>query len=48
MIIDGVIEPMEIGHLPYKKGKTFEDLLGVAGLENAGKKKNGAPRSARP
>ena len=39
MIIDGVIEPMEIGHLPYKKGKTFEDLLGVAGLENAGKKK---------
>ena len=38
MIIDGVIEPMEIGHLPYKKGKTFEDLLGVAGLENAGKK----------
>jgi polyphosphate glucokinase len=38
MIIDGVVEPMEIGHLPYKKGKTFEDLLGVAGLKNAGKK----------
>jgi len=39
MIIDGVVEPMEIGHLPYKKGKTFEDLLGRDGLERAGKKK---------
>ena len=39
MVIDGVIEPMEIGHLPYKKGKTFEDLLGRDGLKKAGKKK---------
>ena len=39
MIIDGVVEPMEIGHLPYKKGKTFEDLLGRDGMEKAGKKK---------
>ena len=39
MIIDDIVEPMEIGHLPYKKGKTFEDLLGAAGLERAGKKK---------
>jgi polyphosphate glucokinase len=39
MIIDGVIEPMEIGHLPYKDGKTFEDFLGRNGLEKAGEKK---------
>ena len=39
MIIDGVVEPMEIGHLPYKKGKTFEDLLGRDGLKKAGKQK---------
>lgn len=39
MIIDGIVEPMEIGHLPYKKGKTFEDFLGRDGLEKAGKKK---------
>jgi polyphosphate glucokinase len=39
MIIDGVIEPMEIGHLPYKEGKTFEDFLGNGGLEEAGEKK---------
>ena len=26
MVIDGVVEPMELAHLPYKKGKTFEDM----------------------
>ncbi len=39
MIIDNIVEPMEVGHLPYKKGKTFEDFLGRDGLEKAGKKK---------
>lgn len=39
MIIDGVIEPMELAHLPYKHGKTYEDYIGTAGLERLGKKK---------
>ena len=39
MIIDGVIEPMEFGHLPYKKGRTYEDYVGTRGLERRGKKK---------
>jgi polyphosphate glucokinase len=39
MILDGVIEPMELAHLPYRKGKTFEDYVGVAGLKRLGKKK---------
>ena len=39
LIIDGVIEPMELAHLPYKKGKTFEEYLGAAGLKRRGKKK---------
>jgi polyphosphate glucokinase len=39
MIIDGVTEPMELGHLPYRKGKTFEDYLGAAALKRRGKKK---------
>ncbi len=39
MIIDGVIEPMELAHLPYKKGRTYEDYVGLAGLERYGKKK---------
>ena len=38
LIADGVILPMELGHLPYRKG-TFEDYLGIRGLEQRGKKK---------
>jgi polyphosphate glucokinase len=39
MIIEGVIEPMEIAHLHYKKKKSFEDYLGTRGLERLGLKK---------
>jgi polyphosphate glucokinase len=39
MIVDGVVEPMELAHLPYKKGKTYEDYLGLRGLERMGKKR---------
>jgi polyphosphate glucokinase len=38
LIADGVIQPMELGHLPFRKG-TFEDYLGIRGLEQRGKKK---------
>jgi polyphosphate glucokinase len=38
LIIDGLIEPMELGHLPYRKG-TYEDYIGLRGLERVGKKK---------
>jgi polyphosphate glucokinase len=38
MIIDGVVAPMELGHLPYKKG-TYESYIGVGGLKQWGKKK---------
>src|SRR5882724_6558344 len=38
MIVDGIVEPMELGHLPYKRG-TFEDYVGVRGYERLGKKK---------
>jgi len=38
MVIDGIVEPMELGHLPYKKG-TYEDYVGRAGLERDGKKR---------
>lgn len=39
MIVDGWLEPMEIAHLPYKKGKTYEDYAGLRGLQRLGKKK---------
>jgi predicted NBD/HSP70 family sugar kinase len=38
LIADGVIVPMELAHLPYKKA-TYEDYLGIRGLERLGKKK---------
>src|SRR5205809_2251702 len=39
LIVDGVLEPMELAHLPYKKGRTYEDYVGLAGLKRLGKKK---------
>src|SRR3989442_6762910 len=39
MIIDGVLEPMELAHLPYRKGRTYEDYVGRRGLERLGKKR---------
>jgi polyphosphate glucokinase len=38
MIVEGVVAPMEAGHLPYKKA-TYEHYVGRAGLERNGKKK---------
>lgn len=38
MIVDGVVEPMELGHLPYRKG-TYEDYVGKRRLERVGKRK---------
>ncbi len=37
LIVDGIIEPMELGHLPYKKA-TYEDYVGLRGLDHFGKK----------
>jgi predicted NBD/HSP70 family sugar kinase len=39
MIIDGVLEPMELAHLPYEKGRTYEDYVGLRGLERLGTKR---------
>jgi len=39
MIADGRLEPMELAHLPYKKGGTYEDYLGLRGIERRGKKR---------
>jgi polyphosphate glucokinase len=39
MIVDGDLEPMELAHLGYKNGKTYEDYLGLRGLERLGRKK---------
>ena len=38
VVVDGIVEPMELGHLPYRKA-TFEDYVGVRGLKKYGKKR---------
>ena len=38
MIVDGIVEPMELAHLPYKQA-TYEDYVGERSLDRRGKKK---------
>ena len=39
LIVDDVLEPMELAHLPYKKGRTYEEYVGEAGRKRLGKTK---------
>jgi len=39
LVIDGVLQPLELAHLPYKNGKTFEQHVGLAGMKHYGKRK---------
>jgi len=38
LVTNGVVVPMELAHLPFKR-RTYEDYMGVRGLERLGKKK---------
>ena len=39
LVVDGVVQPLELSHLPYKGGKTYEDYLGRRGLSRLGKRR---------
>ncbi|MGE3151370.1 MAG: ROK family protein [Nitrospiraceae bacterium] len=39
LITHGVLVPMELAHLRYRKGRTYEDYVGLRGLKRYGKKK---------
>jgi predicted NBD/HSP70 family sugar kinase len=39
LVIDGVVEPTELAHLPYKRGRTFEEYVGDRGRKRLGTKK---------
>lgn len=39
LIVDGIVAPMELAHLPFKKGRSFEDYVGERGLRRLGGKK---------
>jgi polyphosphate glucokinase len=38
LVIDGVVQPLELAHLPYRKARTFEDYVGQRGYERLGKR----------
>ena len=39
LVREGVVVPLEVAHLPYRDGKTFEEFIGEAGLLALGKKR---------
>lgn len=39
LVRDGVVVPLEVAHLPYRKGKSYEDYIGERGLKRLGTKK---------
>jgi len=39
LIIDGAVEPTEVGHMPFRRGRTFEEWLGERARERLGNRK---------
>jgi polyphosphate glucokinase len=39
MVVDGIVQPMELAHLPFTKKRTYEETVGLAALMRLGKKK---------
>jgi hypothetical protein len=39
LVADGVLEPLELAHLPYRDNKSYEDFVGLRGYKRLGRKK---------
>lgn len=39
LVVEGVLEPLELAHMPYRKGRTYEDYVGLRGLKRMGRQK---------
>ena len=39
LIAEGVLMPLELAHLPYRDGKTYEDYVGLRGLQRLGRRR---------
>ena len=39
LIRENMVIPLELAHLPYREGKTYEEYVGAAGYERLGKRK---------
>jgi polyphosphate glucokinase len=39
LVVEGILVPLELAHLPYRRGRSYEDYVGARGLERLGRKK---------
>ena len=39
LVEEGILVPLELAHLPYRRGRTYEDYVGVRGLARLGRRK---------
>ena len=39
LVLDGLVHPLEVAHLPYEDGGTYEDFVGLRGLKRLGQKR---------
>jgi hypothetical protein len=39
LVADGVLEPLELAHLPYRNGRSYEDYVGLRGFKRLGRRK---------
>jgi polyphosphate glucokinase len=39
LVADGVLEPLELAHLPYRDNRTYEDYVGLRGMKRLGRKR---------
>ena len=39
LIVEGVLVPLEVAHLPYRHGRSYEDYVGARGLARLGRKR---------
>ena len=39
LVVEGVLQPLELAHLPYRRNRTYEDYVGLRGYERLGRKK---------
>jgi polyphosphate glucokinase len=45
LVAEGLLMPLELAHLPYRRGRTYEDYLGMRGFVRLGRKKWTRPRA---
>ena len=39
LVVDGMVLPLELAHLPYRKGRSYEDCIGKAGFDLFGRRR---------